>query len=410
MTRIVALFVSSVCLLANVVHASGQVIVVDDTAGVGVDATTLQAAIDLAGEGDVILIKAGTYPHAASILNKSLTLVADDGSDVMLTLPMTISSLGAGKQVALRGLKFQLSQAGTPLTLVNCVGPIWAEDCEFISCCGLDILFPGHGVSVSGSSSVVFSRCLFQGGYNPLLTSADAGFASTNSTVSFYDCTLDGGDSSTATNSGGPGARLKGGNAFGSGTVFRGGSGGPPDGLFVCAGSGGDGVVLSAGTGAPNLNTLDCSFVGGPGGPSSAFCPAGAPGLPVKLTAGTHNVLPGTAHEFHVTPTAREGQSITKTYTGPPGEYVFRNYSGFQGSTYFADFRGVLALSLFAPINTKLEGILPAGGQLVDTSTIGPLSAGTEGVTLYLQAAFYNLSTGICLGTPSATVLLDSAF
>ena len=52
---------SAVLLFAATAATQGQVFVVDDEAGAGVDFTDLQLAIDLASDGDLILVKEGSF-------------------------------------------------------------------------------------------------------------------------------------------------------------------------------------------------------------------------------------------------------------------------------------------------------------------------------------------------------------
>ena len=60
---------------ANTVAAQGQVWVVDDSGGA--DFTTIQAGIDAAGEGDILLVNAGTY---SGIRHVQLRFVRGEGS------------------------------------------------------------------------------------------------------------------------------------------------------------------------------------------------------------------------------------------------------------------------------------------------------------------------------------------
>ena len=53
-----------------------DVIVVDDTAGSGADHSTIQDALDAAGDDDVILVREGTYA-SFTIDSKSAMVVAD---------------------------------------------------------------------------------------------------------------------------------------------------------------------------------------------------------------------------------------------------------------------------------------------------------------------------------------------
>jgi len=415
-------FAISICLvLFPPVLAAQNVVVLAPSAGPGVDATTLPSAIALAADGDIVLIKAGTYsnggsPNETVISAKSITLVADNGAAVTLQDRLRIQSIGVNQRVAVRGIKVQypLLTGGTPaLDVSNCLGTLWFEDCEF----NLTLLLPsgtGAGVAVRATScaALLFARCSIQGassGGTTVQSGAD-GYVGTQSSAAFYECTVKGGTPMAVEGNGGSGATLNGGLLFASGSTF-GGSGGPGDTFFKCPGDGGDGIHLA--TGAPALVSLALTAVGGSASPSSAFCfgpgADGVPGQGVRVTSGVHSALSGTARTFHVNPTAREGGTIIKSYGAPAGDFAYRSYSGFSGFTYFLAYKGVLGLSLGAPINTKFDGLMPASGTLAVPSTIGPLAGTVEGVTLFLQGSFYSASSGILLGTPSFTVLLDSS-
>jgi hypothetical protein len=327
----------------------------------------------------------------------------------------------AGQQVALRGLRIQVLDSGTALSLFNNAGSVWVEDCVLSSSVQFFPMTPaGNGATASSCSSLVFARCSLTG--STITTSLGPGYdgyLGTSSNACFYDCTLTGGNASNGSSLlvGGDGAHLAGGFLFASGSTFKGGKGanGSPAGPFtpcVTAGNGapgGDGIDLASG--APLASTLACTFLPGAGGASGgAPCTPGAAGQAVHVQAGTHTPLAGPAHHLTVTAVVREGQVLTKTYGGPAGELVFADYGGFQGFTYFEAFRGVLVLSLLQPFFTQFEGTMPPGGTLTKTVTINPLAPGTEGATIYLQAGFFNFATGIFQGAPSLTVLLDSAF
>ncbi|HEX5011641.1 MAG TPA: hypothetical protein VFY71_14705, partial [Planctomycetota bacterium] len=91
-------------LAATPAAAQGALWIVDDDGGPGVDATDIQAAIDAAADGDVILVRSGVYSSLV-LDGRSLSVIGEDGEDVELA-PGTVSvaHLAADQRVLLRGL------------------------------------------------------------------------------------------------------------------------------------------------------------------------------------------------------------------------------------------------------------------------------------------------------------------
>jgi len=65
-------------------------------------------------------------------------------------------------------------------------------------------------------------------------------------------------------------------------------------------------------------------------------------------------------------------------------------------------------LGLGVPFKTSFQGFVGVSGTLVRSITLNELGAGIEGVPIHLHPVFATQST-ICLGAPSAGVLLDSS-
>jgi hypothetical protein len=137
--------------LATVAPAQ-QVHVVDDSGGVGVEFTSLTAAVQAAGNGDVLLMRSGTYSQAFTIDGKSLVLAADTGAAVDLQgWPVTIRNLGTSQAVTLRGLH----GFATGWKLESNAGTVWFEDC-FLEFGGA---FDPGTISAVDCAHVVVTRC-----------------------------------------------------------------------------------------------------------------------------------------------------------------------------------------------------------------------------------------------------------
>lgn len=412
-------------LLAAAPVAANDVHVVSTTAGPGIDFTSLQDAIDAAGQFDIILIKPGAYglfgspPPIFKIDGKSLTLIADGPGGVNIANPLYVTGLAASQQVSLRGLQIVVRDQGTALRLSSNAGSVWVDDCVISSSSPVFPFFPaGHGADVSSCAAVTFMRCSLSG-TNVGTTIGDGyhGLLSLDSNVALYDSVLHGGDTA-AVLGGGHGASVVGGFLFASGSEFFGGDGG--DGadqqLFTPCSSGGDGGSgVHLVSGAPVLSTLACDFTPGSGGTAGdpgplPPCQDGSAGSTVEISDGTHTLLPGPEHQFEVSAPVREGETLVLTYTGPPGEMVFVEYGGFQGFTYFEVYGGVLSLGLFQGFFTDFVGTLPASGVLTTNIPFGSLSSPTsQGAVVYLQSAFFSPPLDIYQGPSQLTVLLDGS-
>jgi hypothetical protein len=402
--------------------AAGQVWVVAPAAGPGVDFTNLQTAITSAANGDVLLLKSGSYSTGTTspfqCSGKGLTLVEDAGHTATLTSPFSFFNVAIGQMACLRNIDVIAADAGVALSLNGCGGSIWIEGCTVTASSTIFPFLPaGEGLRASNCADVKLTRCSMTGA--SITTSLGAGLAgvlANSSNLALYDCTCKGGDGSNgaAVLSGGDGATVNGGFLYASGTTFvggKGGNGGPGGSPFTpCTNGSAGGHGLHISGAAPSAATLACAFIPGSGGAagSGGTCVPGVGGSTVKVDSGTYTPLAGTAHSLVCSPTCREGQTFTLTFTGVPGELVIVDLGGFQGFTYFPDFRGVLVLGF--PLFTLVQGTLPASGTLVKSSSvINPLGATTEGVTLYLQSAYYSAANGLFQAGPSATVLLDSS-
>lgn len=128
-------------LAPSLLVAQGDVHVVDDDPGPGVDFTDLQPAIDAAGPGDLVLVREGFY--APFTLTKGLAIVGEVGAAVVvlgvagdhLTL---VTGVPAGASARLRGLRFRPPETvdGDTLRLAQNAGEVWLEDVH------LEFVFP----------------------------------------------------------------------------------------------------------------------------------------------------------------------------------------------------------------------------------------------------------------------------
>lgn len=134
-------------LVPAATHA-GSVLVVDDTPGPGVQFSDIAPAVAAASDGDLILVKSGTY-SGFDIHHRSLSVVADIGAMVEIVGRVQVSALAAANRALLRGLKVRSAPElgggfldpnfdySAGLQLLNSTGVTWVEDCTidgFYSC------------------------------------------------------------------------------------------------------------------------------------------------------------------------------------------------------------------------------------------------------------------------------------
>jgi hypothetical protein len=127
------------------------------------------------------------------------------------------------------------------------------------------------------------------------------------------------------------------------------------------------------------------------------------------VDGGTHAQLAGTKRSFEATAIAREGESVTMSWAGAPGEIAVMNLSLSASGFYLPQYHGsgVIGLPLFL---VQGVGVIPASGETSVQVPIPELGAGVEGLVVYAQGSFADLSAGaIRLGGGSAIVLLDQA-
>ncbi|HEX5011008.1 MAG TPA: hypothetical protein VFY71_11465 [Planctomycetota bacterium] len=419
MLRRVALTLLCAALAARGLTAQ-QVWVVGPQPGPGVDFTAIQAAVNAAADGDIILVKLGSYVGNVAIANKSLVIEgmpSPAGSSPSSTGTLWIGGLQADRSVVLRNLEvIPLLSDLSSVLITHCEGPALVEDCSVVIFDSAVTAPP----KVNNSQHVVFTRCTLKASWahNGFVSGLGlAGLELVGSDVSLYDCTVLGstgwgGQASadgagTPAEVGGPGIRMIGGTLLLAGGEVHGGTGGwgdtdsGPSGFACVPGqSGGPGLVLEAGL----VRRLDDALAGGAAG-FDAGCGTGSAGADVLQASGSIEIVPGPLRTLEITSPAAAGQSATIALHGQPGELAFLLQSFTPLGTWSGALKGTLAGA--GPYAIFVLGPLGADGSLVIASMLPDplLPPGTDALLLVEQYVVSS-SWGKSLSTPSTVLLL----
>lgn len=413
-------------LLPTLAHA-GNLIVVD--ASGGGDFTSIEAALQAASNGDLLLVKTGNY-QAFLVNGKTVDIVADAGAVVTISGGPRVAWLPAGGRVRVVGLTVHgIASAtlfgGHGINVVECLGAVRIEHCELNgadntqldpACFGWGDASGWEGASVVSSNDVVFSHCTLRGGAGMHLVDAPGcaqltpggggghGIRATGSTVAIYESVLTGGDGGLGGSGGTGGAGVHGASStvFLSGGLAQGGNGGagiqPSNGH---GGDGGDGVDMTSG--AAQLAVLDASLNGGALGPGAT-----SPGLNGEPVAGgTTTAYAGHSRSLSVPFPVREGGTLPLSFNGQPGDLAFAVLGPTALWVPLPQYFGVLHVdtaSVFA------FGSLGASGAKTIGVPIGALGASDEFVVLPFQAVCLSTALDIVLGSTAHAFLLDASF
>jgi hypothetical protein len=407
------------------VLASQQTWTVDDDGPA--DFVSVQAAVDAATDGDTILVHAGTYGSVA-IEAKGLVIQADGPAELVspfsLLPALSISSVAPEEAVYLRGFVIRSSAVKTASVLIEeCDGPVLLEDCRVAGW--------GDAAVLLRSASVTLSRCLLLAPNTYVETSPFGvgsityfvGLGATDSNVFLYDCFVRGGEGSTGyvhmydfhvpATSGEAGVRLAGSNLVASGCQIQGGNGGgyPYGSLELCypGSSGAPGLSVAGGVihASSTANLIDCSVVGGRGGPGGCSWPDGRDGPAVQVLSGEVHFLAGGARSFSGTSPVIEGGAVGIHLEGEPGDVVLLHVQvAAAPGLFLAQYAVVLHLPL--PLAVVGLGTMPLAGDLDVSIPVPALSPGIDSFRFVGQALFVSAG-GFFDGGPSTLLVVDQA-
>ncbi len=413
--------------------ASAQIVRQVDATGANGAFTTIQAAIDNAAEGDVILVRDGAY-GGFSIDGKALRIVADVGAQPILfsngaadpIAHISIANLASTQFVELDGLIVRVgtsspfTPAGPLARIVDCSGSVLIQNCEFDAFNSNPFVFGNaRGLSIERSSAVTLVRTRIDMTEQVTIFPSNA-LSAVDSSVYLYDSDLIGGagrigegGQSVPSTSGVEALELTGGEMLVVGSRLTGGNGGDGDispTFMICsdAGDGSPAVILRLGASQPVLRISDSQLTSGAPGQTAGLC---LPGLvvadPIELNAGTVQSLSRSFRSTELTPVARVGDSMTLRFEGEPFDLVW-NLLSLETTTsvvYMPEFMGAVypggASQLF------FRGSLGANGMKNRNFTLNDV--GVDVASLYLQGFFYNSTEGVTVSNPQIAILMDAS-
>jgi len=431
----VALF-ALLWLLAPVAAAAAaaHVVVIDPANGPGTDYTSITAyLLDVPANGDVLLLRSGTYPGGVVSGGLTLSFVADAGADVQLVNNGTgvfggnalMVGANGGGAALVRGLTFSTpEEGGVPLAVIGSDGPVslvFVEECS-VPTSG------AAGATFGNAGRTVISRCSFHGsiadetgGSTVYGIEGKPGAVVSQGRVAIFgsefvggrglDAGLYGGEPLDAM-AGSPGIMTLDGTSavkLVSGTVLTGGTGG--DGAFpggcLAPGDGGDGVLVLSGSGVKAVAVSGALAAGGIAAPGCGSNGATGALLDHFPSAEAPAALPGTPATVVLSRVVREGQSASLTLQNAGGHYVALLIGYAPQFTYLEKFNGVLAVSASQVIDI---GTLPGPGSVTFSVTVPQLGAGVDSLIVYVQPLSLDPQGHKVLGVPSAMLMLDNSF
>ena len=409
--------------LANDVH------IVDATGGG--DFPTIQQALNSAFDGDLILVRPGSYPSFV-VDDLDVSIMADGG--FVTTGTIRARNLSAGKVLVLAGLDAQGAPTSSPSStrgawFIDCAGSIRVQHSNFRAADSMSSLAEDgwDGVRLENCLDVSFTNCLLAGSRDSGAYGDNTGthygggngLYAIQSLVSVFASEVLAGDGHPATvwdaGVGGHGALLESGSQLHAhSSTVKGGDGGGTTFDLGWGGDGGHGVFSTALCAA---NLLGCNLIAGQGGWGSgcSFCGGGEDGSPAIGASIT--ILPGDPRDLCLLGPIgplREGAAVALSIEGYVGSRASMIYSyGTDRRTLTQAARLLLLSSPFirllpsqAPRPIPLA--LPSRNYLGtwSTSTLlltiqaDNLAPGVEGVRIFAQPFHVPSSGAWNLGAP----------
>ncbi len=387
------------CVFLSLTSQAQGVLVVGSEAGGTPEFVDVQAALEVAPEGAIILVRNGQYPGFV-VDGQSVVITNDLQADLFGTAefdsPIVVRNLAASQSVTLNGLSGLGSE---PLVCEDNSGAIFLQSCFLVASTG-----QGNGPVIRDSDSVTIMQSTIRGGNEstilpcfPLcdpVSSSGFGLRAVRSNVQIYSSTLRGGNSVSAQIAGGPGLGVMDSEVLASGSTISGGFGyqavpSSPFGACQSGGPGGNAVLLISGN--PVLRTYDSDLNPGLGGQlAEAPCVNGPDGIALDIVDGSASVNAGPVRSFFAQSPVQEGEVLHESYSGEPGNLILLLFSATSIPAVGLD--GIeLPLHLGGNLFVQNRGFIPASGLKTKDLPISDLGAGLDGFSIYAQPVFLDL-------------------
>lgn len=394
-------------VLASNALGQNQVWIVDVGGGVGAFSTQIQPAIDAAADGDVILVRPGSY-LPFTIDKKSVSIIRDSTiiSPVQVQF-VEVRNLQATQRVVLHGIGTSLSP--TPGT--QTVPMRWFHDnagVVIVETCA--IYFGAPGVSVSNSANVVLTRCFVINGA--------PGIATTNSNLHLYDTAVVGANGANSTgmvlaSDGADAVSVSGGSAVAVGSSLNGGAGGDglADTLGNCDSAGAGGAAVRVAGAGAYCFTRDTYLVGGVGSATTAPCSdLGVSAVAVQLSGGAVQYTSlEVRRSLDISSPVREGGTASVRFEGKIGESAFALLSLAPQPVFIPALAGTVLPSApfsFVPLGSVGFGGVSGFSLSIPANTVPP---GMQAVEIFAQVVVPGASGKGVLGSGAVLTVVDGA-
>lgn len=387
--------------------ARSGVLVVDAGGAPDADYAEIQAAVDAAQDGDVVLVRSGQYA-AFEIVGKSVGVVADLGAAVDVDSRITVRDVTDSGVVLLQGLHVSGSFASTALVAYSIDGTLWVEDCALrggdFGSFGPD----GLGADVTDCRSLVLLRCFVQGAPGFFLEGG-MGMHVRNSQVYVGSSVIEGGAGlggqfGAPSGPGGTAAMQDGGMIVLAGSTLTGGDGGSGGSFPLCSPGGDGGHALHLLGLDPVAYVRDTSLRPGLGGGASPPCAPGLDGEPIQLDAGSVHGFTPTARSIVAQSPVRAGEPWTGDLHGAPGELAIVLVSATPNSGRAPGLSGLLLVG--PQFDFAVAGVVPSSGILTLQHQFAAPPGGAHR-TLWIQPAFLGgRDSPTSVGDAAAVVVL----